>query len=295
MEDKKKRGRKKKDTPIATGSRKRKRGRKPKCEITSIQDIREKLNNSDDKVIFSGSSENVDKELEQIQVPFGNLNITVHSAKPIDKQELRSMFKKPETVVKCTPTMPEKKYVIEANTDVSESEAEDTKVCRKCQRKNVITQKKQKNHKLLFHFTSQLSKEWPMETDILCWWCCHSFNTIPIPAVTNYDYKRNRYQVKGIFCSWNCAASYTTDLGKSIFPLYKLKKEWTQDNSTIKKAPHKTVLKAFGGPMTIEEFRNPVCKNREMYISTNKIEYTDTTVIETYTEKKKRKSKKRSI
>ena len=77
--------------------RKRKRGRKPKCEIKSIQDIRQKFNNSDDKVIFQGSNEPIETDLVQVQVPFGNLNILVHSAKPVDKDELRNMFSKQNT------------------------------------------------------------------------------------------------------------------------------------------------------------------------------------------------------
>lgn len=101
--------------------------------------------------------------------------------------------------------------------------------------------------------------EWPKETDIWCWWCCHSFKGMPCFIPTKYDSLRKRFKVTGNFCTWNCAKSYmfNDSLGnkrRDIHLFTSLMKHMKLPVD-IKPAPRKEILKRFGGILTIEEFR----------------------------------------
>lgn len=310
----KRRGRKPKDTqkepigdPKDPGNeepRKRKRGRKPKCEITSIQDIREKFSNSDDKVVFQGTSEPLETDLEQVQVPFGNLNITVHTAKPVNKEELRNMF---VGQIPGNAFDEEEEKVGEEpiqNTDYSDSESDyygyPHTVCLSCKNKEIEGELERKDrvrvNKLLFKFNENIAdtREWPERCDHLCWWCCHSFETIPIPCVSKYDDRKRRYKIYGIFCSWECSAAFSHEEYNTVMVLDKLKREWTRDTKPIKRAPSRYILKAFGGHMSIDEFRKSHYQNRDIRVSVGKLDIVNVECIETYSEyvlKKKGKYK----
>jgi hypothetical protein len=357
--------------------RKRKRGRKPKCEIKSIQDIRQKFNNSDDKVIFQGSNEPIETDLMQVQVPFGNLNIVVHSAKPVDKDELRNMFSKQitEPAVKVV----EKKKYVESSRNLSSNESEsesendsiynrrylrtakpmalrigakfieedtaqvaasleermtsgqsdalrrmtsgqsdalrrmtqcaasveekapstpktlvDTAEQYSVDNVEIVQKNKIKINRLLYKFVNKLdeTKEWPTKCNTLCWWCCHGFESIPIPCVSKYDSIRKRFKIYGIFCSWNCSAAHAMKENDSILNLQLLKREWTGDTSNIERSPSRYILKAFGGHMSIEEYRNNNGVQRTFHITKNNMDFINHNCIESYTEtSKKVKSK----
>lgn len=98
-------------------------------------------------------------------------------------------------------------------------------------------------------------------SDCACWWCCHKFTGLPI-GIPNKKIK-DTYYTFGNFCSFNCAAAYIYNvkdwnisdklslLHQMYFSIYDI-----TDYETIKSAPPKETLKLFGGPLTIEEFRN---------------------------------------
>ena len=306
--------------------RKRKRGRKPKCEIKSIQDIRQKFNNAggNDKVVFQGSNEQVESDLVQVQIPFGNLNILVHSAKPVDKDELRSMFSnakrtepgstKPlesspiETLAKHVGTKMVGTTRSFCNGSESESECDSRRIRKlyipltsvashptaPAESVEIIQKNKVKINRLLYKFINKAeeTKEWPTKCNTLCWWCCHSFESIPIPCISKYDSIRKRFKIYGIFCSWNCSAAYAMKENDSVMNLQLLKREWTGDTSNIERSPSRYILKAFGGHMSIEEYRNNNGVQRSFHITKNNMDFVNHNCIETYTEtSKKVKSK----
>lgn len=96
------------------------------------------------------------------------------------------------------------------------------------------------------------------KTNIACWWCTYTFDTLPcfIPE----RYSDNKFYVFGCFCSFDCASAYNLNLND-----YKV----SDRNSLIKKlcftikgtndeipvAPPREVLEKFGGPLSIEEYR----------------------------------------
>jgi hypothetical protein len=109
--------------------------------------------------------------------------------------------------------------------------------------------------------------EWPTNTSIHCYWCCHKFNNTPFGIPVKYI--NNKYHVFGCFCSLECCASYNMD-GKDTADdiwergsLINMLARSLGYRNFIKPAPSRLALKMFGGHMDIEEFRD--------YCLTNKI------------------------
>jgi hypothetical protein len=80
------------------------------------------------------------------------------------------------------------------------------------------------NEKLKYEGVSPILKifidnkdNWLNKTDVNCWWCCHSFDSIPIGLPVdygkNYGNKDNirKFRVKGVFCSFACMIAYAED------------------------------------------------------------------------------------
>ena len=120
---------------------------------------------------------------------------------------------------------------------------------------------------------------------ICCWWCSHTFKTLPIGLPEKYYDKK--YYVTGNYCSFNCALAYNLSLNDNktwdrISLLYHLRNSIfnnlypidTGALSDIKilddiiSAPPRCMLKIYGGKLTIEEFRNKsiILKSQYRYI-----------------------------
>ena len=99
------------------------------------------------------------------------------------------------------------------------------------------------------------------KVNIACWWCCHTFDNYPIPCPISFDDKKELFKGHGCFCSFNCVKAYLLDtkmLSKDLgvfASFYKFLTGKSVCTDPIKKAPQKTLLRLFGGTMTIEEFR----------------------------------------
>jgi hypothetical protein len=311
VKEKKKRGRKPKVVKdgelVVKEIRVRKRGRRPKCPIKSISEIREKFKNSGDKLEFATSSNIVNDSHSKTHVPFGNLNIIIHEPPEIDTTELRKQFNKDSKLKKTeqnilktsdfhSPINSESESDVDYKSDYSKRRP----LC-KCMKKDneYIEVEKKRVFKQLHKFSKDLdtSKQWPDSTKILCWWCCHSFTNQPIPSVTSYDTYRKRYHLKGVFCSWECSASYTSENSKSLVWLYKLFREWTGEKLLkIDRAPHRYVLKAFGGHVSINEFRKSKYLDRKIYLSEDcGMSYINQDILEVYKELERKKKKKMKI
>ena len=113
-------------------------------------------------------------------------------------------------------------------------------------------------------------KEWDLSSDSCCFNCTEKFQTVPIGIPVRYF--RGKFYCKDIFCSFNCAAAY-------IFAGYDMRynfKKWEyysllcllaskihkelheEDKSQsirVKIAEDRNLLKKFGGPLTIEKYR----------------------------------------
>lgn len=107
-------------------------------------------------------------------------------------------------------------------------------------------------------------RQWPDRTNIYCWHCVHPFDSKPVPVPLSYDQRKQTFKVFGCFCSFNCAKAYI--LGRmsgpsvhtccSLLTFLHRKVMQIKTHRPIKKAPPVTALNVFGGPLTIQEFRN---------------------------------------
>lgn len=98
------------------------------------------------------------------------------------------------------------------------------------------------------------------KSSIACWWCCHKFDSQPVHLPVSL--KKNIYKVVGIFCSYSCCFSYMkkdSKYSKNIYLLNYLFREQTDKKEVLSEAivpaPPRESLKLFGGPLTIEKFR----------------------------------------
>lgn len=95
-----------------------------------------------------------------------------------------------------------------------------------------------------------------------CFWCCHGFSWTACMLPKSYDAYKNLYTTEGHFCSPECALAYnysdnrTSDstkwtqhalLGTLYSDLYK--------ERILSPAPPRTLLRMFGGPLNIAQFR----------------------------------------
>lgn len=95
-----------------------------------------------------------------------------------------------------------------------------------------------------------------------CFWCCHKFSWSPVLLPISYDAYKNIYTCEGHFCSPECALAYNysdhrlsdstrwnrhTLLQNLYNELYK--------NRYLSPAPARTLLRMFGGPLDIDQYR----------------------------------------
>jgi len=125
----------------------------------------------------------------------------------------------------------------------------------------IIDYKKSKDNQRVKYNLDQFNNEWPSNTHIHCWWCCHSFNNQPIGLPIKYNNKV--FEVYGCFCSVECSAAYNfntyfrrdqcLERYSLINLLYNI--THTTKHKKVTSAPPRETLNIFGGHLTIDEFR----------------------------------------
>ena len=176
---------------------------------------------------FDKSSNIVNDTHSKLQIPFGNLNITVFEPQQTDTSEIREKLNIKQDYKITKPKSHEESESESESGSGSDSEGgsdpEDelrVKVedctCKNKNKEEFVEVDRKRVFKQLCKFSKNLDEigEWPDKTDILCWWCCHKFEDIPIPSVVKYDERRRRYNLRGVFCSWECSAAYTLEKSK---------------------------------------------------------------------------------
>ena len=113
--------------------------------------------------------------------------------------------------------------------------------------------------------------EWPSNTSIHCYWCCHKFNNTPFGIPVKYI--NERFYVYGCFCSLECCAAHNLDSKDSSDDIWErsslinmLARRLGYKNH-IKPAPSRLALKIFGGHMDVDEFREYCNSNKIMNIN----------------------------
>lgn len=103
----------------------------------------------------------------------------------------------------------------------------------------------------------------PSENEnVWCWWCCHPFDTTPLPMPITYDDRRDVFTVRGYFCSWSCMKAYNYEhtgyrsgIVNGWIGMLRRRSTPGETGTSIKCAPPRQTLRVFGGNLTIEEFR----------------------------------------
>jgi hypothetical protein len=202
-------------------------------------------NSSSEKNMFTMKS---DDEDEKPSKPFKSLS---HSDDDVDVKKLLIELKKKDAIIKrLKATAGESKGI--AFHDNTPSFTRETKT--KMINLNLIDINK--SNKLVV----------VDKTDIACWYCSYNFNTIPCFLPDRYY--ESTFYVFGCFCTYSCVMAYNLAMNdsrsSSRISLIKLlySKIFSTSADAIPKAPERELLQKFGGPLSIEEFRNSalLCK-----------------------------------
>ena len=142
----------------------------------------------------------------------------------------------------------------------------ESSVCGGCDSENLSTNNYQeKTHALkvidLLKDFEEKNKhnEWPSNTSIHCYWCCHKFNNTPFGIPVKYI--NNKFHVFGCFCSLECCAAYNMECKDSSDDVWErgslinMLARKLGYKAHVKPAPNRLALKMFGGHLEIEEFR----------------------------------------
>ena len=107
-----------------------------------------------------------------------------------------------------------------------------------------------------------------------CFWCCHTFEWCAVVLPISYDAYKNLYTCEGNFCSAECALSYNyadiklSDatrwnrhalLGHLYAVLYR--------DRDLSPAPPRTLLRLFGGPLDIKQYRDYTAGSNDIVLS----------------------------
>ena len=256
----------------------KKRGRKPKEKVYSIKELPKTFyeENKNETLILHlpinlGEKENEPKPLESSHT--NNLSIE-------EEETSNSEYKLPTQVNfledNIDTKINENSHLLDndtsnnqSNNNISKEITNNNKAWEVDQRNaNKVLKKNLRN--ILYEFIDcNKDKTWPDKTNISCWWCCHKFDNTPCSLP--YKCKKDKFYVKGVFCSFNCAASYNFSLNDDdVFERYSLlnlmyKKLYYRKFIKISLAPPRESLKMFGGYLSIEEFRENCLNNDKLF------------------------------
>ena len=94
-----------------------------------------------------------------------------------------------------------------------------------------------------------------------CWHCCHEIEGEALSLPYKYDQMRNKFSTMGKFCSWSCMKTFNIDKnginrgGVIACNIVIMRKKLFGVIGPIHGAPSRYSLKEFGGPLSIDEFR----------------------------------------
>tara|TARA_B110000483_G_C18206288_1_gene547800 strand:+ start:9201 stop:10373 length:1173 start_codon:yes stop_codon:yes gene_type:complete len=274
----KKRGRKPKFKPEEVVEKiPKKRGRKPKEKVYSVKELPKTFyeENKNETLILHLPINIDEKNNEPLPSSDNNNNLNI-MGKDDNQNE--------------TFNLPTQINFLEDNTDnqnnmeinnfsnnIKKEVKEETNILEKNSEKawhvdeknnNKVLKKNLRN--ILYEFMdSNKEKVWPDKTNISCWWCCHKFDNVPCSLP--YSYKKDKFYVRGVFCTFNCAASHNFSLNDdNVYERYSLlnlmyKKLYYRKIIKINLSPPRESLKLFGGYLSIEEFRENSLSNDKLF------------------------------
>lgn len=99
------------------------------------------------------------------------------------------------------------------------------------------------------------------ENRIMCFWCCHDIGASRFGMPVAYDASHDSFSMYGHFCSLECCAAHNFSVHMGCDRMWEIH-SWIQlyarkigYGTPVRPAPNRYLLKMFGGPMTIDDFR----------------------------------------
>lgn len=100
------------------------------------------------------------------------------------------------------------------------------------------------------------------EIEQLCWWCCHTIPSKTIQLPISFDEHTGEFQGIGQFCSFSCVKAYNNETihtdnkynSKMLIARF-IQSSQPDPLVVVQCAPPREHLIAFGGHLTIDEFR----------------------------------------
>lgn len=241
--EKKKRGRKPKEQSNTDDPVKAKRGRKPKNVYNALENAPQQSISDDENIIV-------------------RLNIKSMGSGDLSDDEHPTAYDQQDTYCNIADIVnPEQPMPIHnPDTQVECGESIDSRIA------------PLKVVKLLKDFEEKNKvNEWPQNTSVACYWCCHRFHTPPFGIPVNIH--DEVFHVYGCFCSIECAAAYNFKMHDSIdemwerYHLMNILMRRLDMGDFVTPAPDRLALKMFGGFMDIDEFRNYFKSNKLININ----------------------------
>jgi hypothetical protein len=107
----------------------------------------------------------------------------------------------------------------------------------------------------------------PENTDVACFWDCHSFRGVPCVIPTKIE--EDIWHVYGNFCSPECASAYLFNERLDSHVQWEryalLNRLYAEGDGSVRLAPARSVLRLFGGTLDVSEYR-AVLSDRRMRI-----------------------------
>jgi hypothetical protein len=140
-------------------------------------------------------------------------------------------------------------------------------------------------YEMLLQFVEKAS--WLHKTNLSCWWCCHSFDGVPLGLPVKFVPSIQKFRCQGVFCSFSCMMAFHNEhngKGEShlIKYLYSKVTGTPLPHCRIHPAPPRWCLSKFGGPLSLNQFRQSSKENKiykmveyPMFVSRDYIEEVD--------------------
>ena len=215
----KKRGRKKKENVIEEPKIKKRRGRKAAIKFYSST-IRKQIPltsfiHENDKYLLHIDVNEKDNKTSVKELILQNIDDNLLNVSEIlSDNELNHFFKDKLNITENEEISLDKLY----NERIEDRLIDDISSLKSIQPKNndlteIVDKDKKddkeshlKNDKTYFKILDNyiVNNEWCDKINIHCWWCCHTFDTVPIGMPYEYDSYLKKFRVKGIYCSFAC-------------------------------------------------------------------------------------------
>lgn len=130
------------------------------------------------------------------------------------------------------------------------------------------------NNDLLKPMLEKIQRDTGYSPHTACFWCCHAFEWSSFVLPVSYDAYQNVYSCEGNFCSPECALSYlyadarvsdTSRWNRHAMLNYLYAPLYTTTQLSL--APPRSILRMFGGPLDIEQYREYIMGTNDVIIS----------------------------